>query len=245
LFKSRFHRDLYPWVPDEKAVIIPNGVDESLYLRTMPRNPFLMINTAYPGRSLSALVHAYEVIKSQVPQASLSWAYGWSTYDRFFGGSLSMAKKKSDLQARMKILGIAELGHVEETALATLYLSAGLYVYPSEAVEVDCISVSKAQIAGAIPIGSEFGVFDEKRRFGGVYVAAKRRRNQIWDPEWGDDDSITDPEQMRAWIDKVCEELVNPRSELERSVMRRVAAAEFNIASVVDRWCDLICSFSS
>ena len=44
--KSRFQRSLYPGIPDEKFIIIPNGIDAKLFEGAADRDPMLLVNTS-------------------------------------------------------------------------------------------------------------------------------------------------------------------------------------------------------
>src|SRR5436853_3341506 len=54
-FKSPFHRSLYHGLPDDKVAIVPNGIDFAHLDGTEQKDPYLLINTSSPDRSLSVL----------------------------------------------------------------------------------------------------------------------------------------------------------------------------------------------
>lgn len=242
LFKSSFHRQLYPDVPEQKSHVIPNAVETELFLRPAVRNPYLMLNTAFPVRSLAGLVYAFRIVKSLVPEAELVWAYGWRTYDIFYRGNLRMMSKKFELRSQMRDLEIIELGFVDALALTDLYLKANLYVYPSQALEVDCMSISKAQLAGAVPVATTFAALGNKRSVGGIFLPADRCANQVWDPEWQLDDSISPGPLLDKWIDAVCGELLHPKTEEERDGMRQLAATQYSVDTITRGWLQVISS---
>ena len=65
--KSTFHRSLFPNIPDEKFVVVPNGIDATLFEGNGDRDPRLLINTSSADRSMEAFLDCFEEIKKQVP----------------------------------------------------------------------------------------------------------------------------------------------------------------------------------
>ena len=144
LVKSRFHRSLYPQIPDQKFAVVPNGIDTTLFAENGNRDPFLMINTSSPVRSLETFLDCFAAIKQQVPLARAQWAYGWDVWDIVHGSDPRMMEWKAKMQARMKELGVEERGRISHSEVAALYRRANIFAYPSEMAEIDCISLSKA-----------------------------------------------------------------------------------------------------
>lgn len=160
--KSKFHRTLFPDIPDEKFAVIPNGIDSAVFEGEHQKDPFLMVNTSSPDRSLSTLVELFPKVKEQVPEAKLKWAYGWKTFDIVHSDNPRAMKWKADIQAKMKELGIEELGMVSHGKVAELYKEAQVLAYPSEFAEIDCISITKAVAAGCVPVTTDFAAQGEK-----------------------------------------------------------------------------------
>ena len=82
--KSRFQRSLYPGIPDEKFIIIPNGIDAKLFEGAADRDPLLLVNTSSADRSLEAFLDCFEEIRKQVPNVKAQWAYGWGVWDSMY-----------------------------------------------------------------------------------------------------------------------------------------------------------------
>ena len=82
LVKSKFHRSLFPNIPDNKIAMIPNGIDLSLLESNPPieKDPYLIINTSSPERSMDVLPKLFKEVRKRVPQAKLQWAYGWDIH---------------------------------------------------------------------------------------------------------------------------------------------------------------------
>lgn len=233
--KSKFQRDLFPLVADEKFVVVPNGIDPSTFDQDIPRDPMLVINTSAPNRGIAGLVEMWERVKEQVPEAKLQWAYGWENWDYVHGDDPQVMEWKDRLQKRMKELGVQELGRVSHSEVAKMYLRANIWAYPSGFAEIDCISLSKAMAAGAFPITTDFAALGEKQGHGGVFVHTDLTA-ETWAKPYTDDCSLTDPAQIRQSAEAIVHALKNPPSEEERKAMREWARNTFAWDKVADTW---------
>jgi predicted O-linked N-acetylglucosamine transferase (SPINDLY family)/glycosyltransferase involved in cell wall biosynthesis len=233
--KSRFHRSLYPQIPDAKFVIIPNGIDTQLFEDICERDPLLIINTSSADRSLEAFLDCFEEIKKQVPNAKAQWAYGWGIWDVMHSSDAQRLEWKTRMQQRMRELGVEELGRISHHEIALLYRKANVFAYPSEMAEIDCISLSKAMAAGAIPVTTDFAAMGEKSQHGGVFIHSIKTGS-----DWLQSDQfhyeITDPEQKAEFVRETVKLLLHPPSETDREAMREWARCTFDWNKVADSW---------
>jgi predicted O-linked N-acetylglucosamine transferase (SPINDLY family) len=233
--KSIFHRMLLPHIPDEKFVIVPNGIDTRLFEGRVERDPLLLINTSSADRSLEAFVDCFEQIKRQVPNAKAQWAYGWGVWDVVHASDAQRMEWKAQIQRRMRELGVEELGRISHDQIAHLYRKANIFVYPTEFAEIDCISLSKAMAAGAIPVTTDFAAMGDKAGHGGVFIHSQKTKDEWVRPGqflFG----IADPEQRAQFVRQVVKLLLNPPSEQEREPMREWARGSFDWNKVADAW---------
>ena len=164
--KSQFHRSLFPDVPDDKFVVVPNGIDwQSLQLET-ERDSHLLINTSSPDRSLASFIRCFKRIKEAVPEAKAKWAYGWGVYDVVHKDNPQIMQWKDEQIKGLEAAGIENLDRISHQEVAKLYNEAGIFFYPTEFAEIDCISARKAQAGGAYPITSDFAALNETVRHG-------------------------------------------------------------------------------
>ena len=233
--KSHFHRSLYPNIPDDKFIIVPNGIDASLFAVNTARDPLLLINTSSAGRSLEAFLDCFAQIKQQVPNARAQWAYGWDVWDSDPFMPAQRAQWKATMQARMQVLGVQELGRISHGDIARLYLSAAIFAYPSEYAEIDCISISKAMAAGAIPITTDFAAMGEKSGHGGIFIPSQKNKDNWIQPDQFHFE-ITDPAQKAQFVAAAVDLLRNPPSEADREPMRQWARSTFDWNKIVDVW---------
>ena len=199
--KSKFHRSLFPSISDEKIVIVPNGIDETIFEAKTERDPMLMINTSSAERSLPALLDCYAEVKKAVPKAKLQWAYGFGVWDIAHSSNPKMMELKSDLIRKMDELGVEQLGRISHGEVAKLYLKANIFAYPSEFAEIDCISLSKAMAAGALPITTDFAAMGEKSKNGGVFIHSDKTKDD-WAKPYQMEFSLESPEKRKQWTEE-------------------------------------------
>ena len=233
--KSTFHRSLFPHIPDEKFVIVPNGIDTKLFQGAGTRDPLLLINTSSADRSLEAFLDCFEEIRKQVPFAKAQWAYGWGVWDAVHSSDPQKMAWKVAMQERMKQLGVEERGRISPGEIAELYHAANIFAYPSEMAEIDCISLSKAMAAGAIPITTDFAAMGEKSQHGGVFIPSKKTKDD-WAQPYQFHFEMTDPEQKKQFIQEAVSILLNPPGEQAREPMREWARSTFDWNTVADAW---------
>lgn len=198
--KTNFHRSLFPNVPDEKFAIVPNGL-ERYFDPSIEKDPYLIINTSSPDRSLDVLPKLFKEIKKRVPQAKCSWAYGWDNFDNTYSSDAKKMAWKAQIQAEMKDAGIEDLGRLTQAEVGKLYQKASIFAYPSTFAEIFCISVLKAQGAGAIPITTDFAAFKEINKFG-TQIASKITKEN-WNPPYAFHFGMKDEDEQKKWVDAV------------------------------------------
>ena len=233
--KSRFHRSLFPDVPDDKFVIASNGIETAAFESACVRDPMLLINTSSADRSLEAFLDCFEEIRKQVPEAKAQWVYGWGVWDAVNAIDPRKMEWKARMQQRMQQLGVAELGRISHSEVARLYHQANIFAYPSEMAEIDCISLSKAMAAGAIPITTDFAALGEKSGHGGVFLHSNKTKDN-WTLPGQFTFEMTAPEQKAQFVREAVNLLQNPPTEQQREPMRQWARATFDWNSIAQSW---------
>lgn len=207
--KTKFHRSLLPNVPDEKIAIIPNGMDFELFSQTgIEKNQFLMVNTSSPDRSLDVLPKLFKMVKEEVPEARLKWAYGWEIFDNSFSTNKDMMAWKRDTVRAMEEAGIENMGRLSQKECAKLYLEGNILAYPTEFAEIDCITVKKAQACGCMPITTDFGALDESVKHGVKVHSEKTKDN--WNRPYQFSFGLEDEEAQKKWVKSVIRHLKMP-----------------------------------
>lgn len=232
-FKTKFHRGLYPDIPDDKVAIIPNGMDLSL-IPDIEKNQKMLLNTSSPERSMDVLPDLFAEVKKQVPDAKLVWAYGWGLFDLDSSENEKEQAWKQETVKKMEDLGIIALGKITQVEVGKLYAQANVLAYPSEFAEIDCISVKKAQAGGCVPVATDFGAFNESIKYGVKVHSDKTQDN------WAKDRfayGLENKEAQKEWVDSVVKLLKEPIED--RSEMKEWAKT-FEWDKIAKRWNDVI-----
>ena len=203
--KSKFHRSLFPNVPDNKIAVIPNGIDLSLLDSKPPikKDPYLIINTSSADRSMDVLPKLFKEVKKRVPQARLQWAYGWDVYKAFLRYIDKKERNKKlewmeQTQKEMDEAGIETLGRLTQVEVGRLYQKASILAYPTEFAEIDCISVKKAQSAGCVPVVTDFGALAESAPFGWMVHSTKTK--DTWNRPCQFHFGLADENAQQEWV---------------------------------------------
>jgi len=204
--KTKFHRSIYPDIPDDKITVIGNGFQS--YPTSEKKDPMLIINTSSPDRSLDVLPKLFKEVKKRVPKAKLHWAYGWDGFKNAYAGNLKMMDWMNETIKEMDKVGIKTLGRISQEEVGKLYQKASVFVYPTEFAEIDCISVKKSQAANCYPVTTDFGALAETNKFG-TRVHSKKTKDD-WIKPYQFTFGLDDEEAQKKWVDAVVSQLKNP-----------------------------------
>ena len=233
--KSQFHRELLPNVPDDKFVIIPNGIVYRDFEKKSKRDPMLIINTSSPDRSISSLIRIFKMVKEQVPEAKCEWAYGWNNFNDAYSNDPVKIQWRDAMIEGMKEAGIVDRGRVSHADVRDMYLNARIFLYPTEFAEIDCISLRKAQAGGAMPITTDFGALKTTGRHG-VKIKSKKTKDN-WCQNYQFDFGVDDEKMEDKFVDAVVAEL---KSGMLEDVEMRKDMAQFDWQKIGQLWCDHI-----
>jgi tetratricopeptide (TPR) repeat protein len=233
--KSKAHRGLFPNVPDEKIVVIPNGVDSSQFEKKVQKNQCVILNTSSPDRHLDATLDIFEELIRRQPDKpwKLAWYYGWSVYDGVQEDNPEMMKWKDDMMARFNTLvaeGRAEGGYmINHREIAKKYLEAGIFLYPTQFFEIHCISAVKAQLAGCKCITSDFAALNETVEYGRkIHTDGKRWKDK--------ENTFGDSENKEAYLDAI---LLSGYARYQKG-SESWAEETYNWDNIVSQWQKLL-----
>lgn len=120
------------------------------------RNPFKLIYASSPDRGLVTLLKIFKKAKQLVPELELHIFYGFHNIDKLTEGEEAwkdaLIKIKKDVEKGMEQPGVIFRDRISQVELYKEWLSAGMWVYPTEFTETSCITSLEAQAMGAIPI---------------------------------------------------------------------------------------------
>jgi len=208
----------------------------------IPKDPYLIINTSSPDRSMDVLPRLFKEVKKCVSQARLQWAYGWESFymaSRY--GDKREKKKKLDwmkrTQREIAEAGIETLGRLSQAEVGKLYQRASILAYPTECQEIDCISVKKAQAAGCIPVVTDVGALAESAPFAWK-VHCRIPKNTSNGPHrfhLG----LQDEYAQKVWI-RLCVQALQSRAAFDHAAEMREWSRRFEWHKIAASWNDIL-----
>lgn len=116
----------------------------------MKRNK-LFYGSSY-DRGLYHLLTMWGDIKTAYPSATLDICYGWDLFLRAYSNNperMAWKKKMDDLMSQD---GITHHGRVGKEELARIRSRCGIWAYPTDFTEINCITALEAQRDGLVPV---------------------------------------------------------------------------------------------
>lgn len=195
--KSQFHRSLFPSLPDEKVIVVPNGFET--YDVEAEKDPLLVINTSSPDRSMDVLPKLWKRVREKVPNAKFKWAYGFDVYKAAHADDQKKIAWMEQVIKEMDEAGIEQLGKLPQAEVAKLYAEASFIAYPTEFAEICCISVKKAQAAKCAVVATDFGALSEAVEFG--YLTHSTKTKDTWAKPYQFHFGLEDEKAQDEWVD--------------------------------------------
>lgn len=160
--KSDYHRSLLPNVPDEKFVIVPNGVDGKLEkLDKNKHKPHKLIYASSYDRGLEHMLRwGWPIIKKEIPQATLDIYYGWNLFDAVHKNNPERKKWKAEMLELMSQKGVKEHGRVGHEELLKEKAKSIIHYYATDFEEIDCISVRESALVGCVPVTTDYAALE-------------------------------------------------------------------------------------
>lgn len=210
--------------PDH-IIVTRNGIDLSLFSKSVKRNRFKCVNSSSPDRSWPILLEVWPQIKKQIPQAELHLYYGFKNWEF----SAQHNKLQSDLITRLKNqikelepLGVVYHDRVSKEVLAEEFLSAGCWIHPTWFTETSCITAMEAQAAGLRMVTSSIAALNETVSERGILI----------DGDW------TSIEYKDKFIQSVIKS-INNYSESDRLNLQQYAKQKFGLDSLAQDWSNM------
>jgi tetratricopeptide (TPR) repeat protein len=164
--KTAYHRSLYPAIPDEKFVIVGNGIDLTRFEVKETRNNNRIIYTSTQNRGLETILNWWPDIKAKAPDAELHVFYGWNTFYELNKDNPERMAWMTEMQAKMEQPGIVNHGRVDQFTLAKEMMKSNIWLYPTEFPEIHCITALEMQAAECYPITSGYAALAETQQSG-------------------------------------------------------------------------------
>lgn len=132
-------------------------------------------------RGLQHLLKMWPKIKGKYPDATLDIAYGWGLFEQRFANNPERMQWKSKMDELMKQDGITHHGRVGKDELNKLTESCGIWAYPTDFDEINCITALNCQSLGCVPCVINKAALDE------TVGAGIKVEGDIYDPDTRED----------------------------------------------------------
>lgn len=204
---SKYHRSLYPGIPEEKFLYSGNGIDPQHFAWQRDKIKNRCIYTSSPDRGLECLLELWPKIIKEVPDATLHWYYGWEVFDKLHKDNPEKQEYKAKIKKLLDQPGVFEGGRITHDEIAEEYKKAEFWLYPTEFTETYCITAAKAQAAGAYPITTTVAALDETVQYGTKYPVRDMYSNQESKDKFVEDTVhlMKNPDEVKLEIDGMIE----------------------------------------
>jgi tetratricopeptide (TPR) repeat protein len=176
--KTEYHKTLFPTVPEEKFVVIGNGIDLSRFQEKTKKEPARIIYTSTANRGLESILNWWPDIKKAVPQAELHVFYGWNTFYELNKENPERMAWMESMKLMMEQDGIVQHGRVDQITLAKEMLMSSIWLYPTEFPEIHCITALEMQAAKVYPITSGYAALAETQQ-SGVKIPVENKEKYV------------------------------------------------------------------
>lgn len=123
-------------------------------------------------RGLEVLLNLWPAIRKEIPDATLTAAYGWESWLAIQGEDDFYQRMERKFE-EMKDQGVTVVGRLGHKKLIELMKETQVWAYPTEFPEIHCITALKAQEALCFPVTTNVAALDETVQ-SGVKIPTKR-----------------------------------------------------------------------
>ena len=102
-------------------------------------------------RGLQHLLKMWPQIKAEYPDATLDIYYGWGLFEQRYADNPERMAWKDRMDGLMTQEGITHHGRVGKEELNEATKMCGIWAYPTDFDEINCISALNCQLYGCVP----------------------------------------------------------------------------------------------
>jgi len=129
-------------------------------ITTMNKNHKLIYASSY-DRGLVHLLEMWPKIKERFSDATLDIYYGWNLFTTVYANNPERMLWKDKIDKLMSQGGIKEHGRVGKKELDEATYECGIWAYPAEFREINCITALNCQKLGCVPVVINLAALDE------------------------------------------------------------------------------------
>lgn len=132
-------------------------------------------------RGLQHLLKMWPEVVKKYPDAELHIYYGWKLFENAFRGNPERMNWKERMDKAMEYKGITNHGRVGQPDLRRARLECGIWAYPTDFDEINCITALECQRDGCVPCVINRAALKE------TVGSGVRVEGDIFDPEVKDE----------------------------------------------------------
>jgi len=117
-------------------------------------------------RGLSNLLYLWPDIRQAYPDAELHVAYGWTLFLKIASGNPERMQWYKSMCTLLQQPGITEHGRIGKEELAQVRKQCGIWAYPTDFQEINCITALDCQSDGLVPVCVDLGALQETAKEG-------------------------------------------------------------------------------
>ena len=167
-------------IPEGKIIVIPNGINLSLFNNKVEKSPHRMLWASSPDRGLEIVLENWVKIKREFDDAKLIVCYGFENWDKSIeqSGDELQRKTRDNIKELMKQDGIEYKGKINQRELAIEYQRAEVLPFPRAGrkdaswinwatYEIICL---EAMAGGSVIVASNIGALPTTIEDAGIRV---------------------------------------------------------------------------
>lgn len=112
-------------------------------------------------RGLQHLLAMWPEIIKKFSDAELHICYGWDLFDKVAFNNPERMEWQKDMKELMTQKGITDHGRVGKQELQTIRQSCGIWAYPTDFTEINCITALETQRDGLVPVTIAYAALPE------------------------------------------------------------------------------------
>jgi glycosyltransferase involved in cell wall biosynthesis len=190
---SRFLRERYPFIED-KIRVFGNAIEPRYFSKPSPKcgRDDVALYTSSPDRGLDLILKLWPMVREQVPDAELRFAYA-SVYQRVADQQPALAAFRDRVLQLADQPGVINLGSLSQPQVAEQMMQAAVWLAPSINTNVGvhfeetyCIGAQEAAAGGAVVIASDWGALPERmeQAVNSISIGEGGWESKEWQEAW-------------------------------------------------------------
>jgi len=126
-------------------------------------------------RGFEHLIRMWPDIKKAVPEATLHWCYGTQTFESMYRTNPERMAWLNKIKDLAKAEGVTNHGRLGFNELTRVRKQCGIWAYPTDFTEINCITALECQRDKVVPVVIELAALEE------TVGSGIKIKGDIWD----------------------------------------------------------------